>query len=89
MLLLPIGPCLPRRALLVAPSGSAAHRALLGCPVRPCCRPSGRANVDCSDDATRPQRLVLVVVLDCSVRDYEMMRLCVEMRMPITIVSPM
>eukprot|EP00966_Prymnesium_polylepis_P159209 3679603-Prymnesium_polylepis.1 len=27
--LLPIGPCLPRRALLIAPSGPAAHRALL------------------------------------------------------------
>ena len=53
---------MPRRALLIAPSG------LL--PIGPCLvAPSGLA--------------------DLVVRVYEMMRLCVEMRMPITIVSPM
>ena len=94
---LPIGPCcahraevrpsgrsVPRRAELCPAGPRCAHRAEL-CPVGPSCAPSGRV---CPSG-----RVVLEAFgprdAGGSVRVYGMMRLCVEMRMPITIVSPM
>jgi hypothetical protein len=85
-------------ALRCRPSG------LAGRPVGPCCRPSGLAGCPVgpcwSPTPVGPCCLLVAPsglavghraarTLTVVVRVYEMLRLCVEMRMPITIVSPM
>ena len=90
---MPIGlHVVPRRAELCPVGPSCAHRAKL-CPVGPRCAPSGRVLLEAigprdagghrAARCWRPSGRAIVV------RVYEMMRLCVELRMPITIVSPM
>ena len=73
----PSGLVVPRRAEL-CPSGQVVPRRAEVCPVGPSC--AHRAEL-----CWRPPGRAIATV----VRVYEMMRLCVELRMPITIVSPM
>jgi hypothetical protein len=73
----PSGLVVPRRAEL-CPSGQVLPRRAEVCPVGPSC--AHRAEL-----CWRPSGRANATV----VRVYEMMRLCVEMRMPITIVPPM